>query len=406
MPKNTGILALLVNEGSNSYICIVESLSHQERTPTMKYCKRCSMPDTRPGIWFNDEGVCCACLHYDKRKEIDWDKRMEEFKALCDKYRGMNGPNGYDCAIAVSGGKDSHFQVYMLKEVMGMNPILFSVEDNFPMTEAGKHNLKNISEAFGCTIISIKPDIKAQKTLMRYFFEKYGKPTWYIDRLIYTFPLHMALKFNTPLLVYGENVSYEYGGVDDVETYSAKSQIENGVAVGISEEELAKTGVSLKDLSLVQAPTKEELDRLDPMYLSYFVDWNSFRNYELAKSRGFHDLTHEWDRKHHVENFDQIDSRAYLVHSWLKYPKFGHAAATDYSARMVRYGMITRDEAKQMIKERDGNLDPLSVRDFCEFCGYSESEFWKIIDGFYNRDLFKKNNEGKWVLKEPIWEQD
>ena len=216
----------------------------------------------------------------------------------------------------------------------------------------------------------------------------------------------MALKFNTPLLVYGENVSYEYGGVDDVETYSAKSQIENGVAVGISEEELAKTGVSLKDLSLVQAPTKEELDRLDPMYLSYFVDWNSFRNYELAKSRGFHDLTHEWDRKHHVENFDQIDSRAYLVHSWLKYPKFGHAAATDYSARMVRYGMITRDEAKQMIKERDGNLDPLSVRDFCEFCGYSESEFWKIIDGFYNRDLFKKNNEGKWVLKEPIWEQD
>ena len=51
-----------------------------------------------------------------------------------------------------------------------MNPILFSVEDNFPMTEAGKHNLKNISEEFGCTIVTCKPNIRAQKKLMRAFF--------------------------------------------------------------------------------------------------------------------------------------------------------------------------------------------------------------------------------------------
>ena len=184
----------------------------------MKYCKKCTMPDTRPGITFDAEGVCSACRHYESRSKVDWDARWKEFEALCDKYRGMNGPGGYDCAVAVSGGKDSHFQVYILKEVMKMNPILFSVEDNFPMTEAGKHNLKNISEAFGCTIISCKPNIKAQKTLMRAFFEKYGKPTWYVDRLIYTFPLHMALKFNTPLLCYGENVSFEYGGNADEET--------------------------------------------------------------------------------------------------------------------------------------------------------------------------------------------
>ena len=129
----------------------------------MKYCKKCTMPDTRPGITFDENGVCSACNHYAHRKDVDWDARWKEFEAMCDKYRGCNGPGGYDCAVAVSGGKDSHFQVYMLKEVMRMNPILFSVEDNFPMTEAGKHNLKNISEEFGCTIISCKPNIKAQK---------------------------------------------------------------------------------------------------------------------------------------------------------------------------------------------------------------------------------------------------
>lgn len=371
----------------------------------MKYCTKCTMPNTRPGITFDEQGVCSACRHYEQRKEVNWKQRWSEFEALCNKYRGCNGKGGYDCAVAVSGGKDSHFQVYILKEVMKMNPILFSVEDNFPMTKAGQHNLKNISEEFGCTIISCKPNIKAQKILMRAFFEKYGKPTWYIDRLIYTFPLHMAIKFQTPFLCYGENVSFEYGGNSDEETYSAKGQIENGVAVGFPQEELLSYGVSENDLLLTQAPSKEELDKLDPFYMSYFLQWNSYQNYMLAKSRGFHDLTHEWDRTHHAENFDQVDSRAYLVHSWLKYPKFGHAAATDYTARYIRYGMMTREEALPIIKERDGALDPLCVRDFCEFCGYTEKEFWDIMDRQYNQELFEKDAFGRWVLKDPIWKQ-
>lgn len=371
----------------------------------MKYCRKCVMPDTRPGIKFNEEEICSACQAFERRKLIDWDARWKEFEAICDKYRGMNG-DGYDCAIAVSGGKDSHYQVHLMKNVMHMNPILFSVEDNFPMTEAGKHNLKNISEEFGCNIISVKPDIKAQKKLMRYTFETYGKPTWYIDRLIYTYPLIMALKFNTPLVVYGENVSYEYGGTDAEETYSAKKQINNGVAADISEKELIdNAGITLKDLFLTRAPEPEELDKLDPIYISYFMPWNSIRNYEFARKHGFHDLTHEWDRGHHVENFDQVDSRAYLVHSWMKYPKFGHQFATDYASRYVRYGMVTRDEAIQLVKEHDHALDPLSVRDFCEFCGYSETEFWKIVDTFYNRELFEKDQFGKWVLKHPVWKE-
>lgn len=97
----------------------------------MRYCVNCTMPDTRPGITFNKEGICSACTHYEKRTEIDWNQRWEEFEKICDKYRGINGPGEYDCAIAVSGGKDSHYQVHILKEVMGMNPILFCVEDNF-----------------------------------------------------------------------------------------------------------------------------------------------------------------------------------------------------------------------------------------------------------------------------------
>ena len=383
-----------------------KTASRKKGRKVMRYCKRCVMPDTRPGITFNEEGVCSACQSYERRDRIDWNGRFQELEALCDKYRGRNG-DGYDCAIAVSGGKDSHYQVYLMKEVLRMNPILFSVEDNFPMTEAGKHNIRNISEEFGCPIISMKPDIRAQKKLMRYMFEAYGKPTWYVDRLIYTYPLLMAAQFNTPLLVYGENISYEYGGVGYEETYSAREQINNGVASEVDEQELIeKAGVTAQDLFLTRAPAPEVLEKLDPIYISYFVPWNSVEHAVFARQHGFHDLTHEWKRTQCVEDFDQVDSRAYLVHPWLKYPKFGHSSATDYASRLVRYGLISREKAVQLVREHDSALDPLCVRDFCEFCGYTEAEFWAIVDRFYNKTLFTKNSLGEWILKHPVWEEE
>ena len=64
--------------------------------------------------------------------------------------------------------------------------------------------------------------------------------------------------------------------------------------------------------------------------------------------------------------------------------------------------ILSRDEAVKLVQERDGNLDPKCVEDFCNFLGYRESEFWAIVDKFYNTDLFKKDQFGEWVLKDPV----
>ena len=61
----------------------------------MKYCKKCVMPNTRPGIQFDENGICTPCKREEEKNNIDWDKRFNELKKLCDKYRGSNG-NSYD----------------------------------------------------------------------------------------------------------------------------------------------------------------------------------------------------------------------------------------------------------------------------------------------------------------------
>jgi hypothetical protein len=89
----------------------------------------------------------------------------------------------------------------------------------------------------------------------------------------------------------------------------------------------------------------------------------------------------------------------------MKYPKFGHQAATDYSARYIRYGLLTRNEAIELVRKKDHDLDPKSIDHFCRFTGYTQSEFWKIIDKFYNKEIFIKDAFNRWVLKNPIWRE-
>jgi hypothetical protein len=227
-----------------------------------------------------------------------------------------------------------------------------------------------------------------------------------MDLAIYVFPIRIAINYNIPLVVYGENVSYEYGGVQKEENYSAKEQIYNTVATPLDIEYWEKKGISKKDLNPLVYPTKEEIDKakLEPIYLSYFIPWDGYRNYQIAKKYGFKDITHEWKREGYIEDYDQIDTIGYLVNPWLKYPKFGFARATDVSCYWIRSGRITREEGIKFIKEHDHKLDQKVLQDFLDFTGYNHKEFWDIVEKFWNRDIFEKV-DGVWRLKNPIWEQ-
>jgi len=321
---------------------------------------------------------------------------------LCDKYRGSNG-NYYDCIITASGGKDSHFQVYTFKEKLNMHPLVIMV-DNFSWTETGKQNLSNLRTRFGVDLHMISLNPQTCKKMFRKAFEKLGAPTWYFDLAIFSYPLQMAIKLNIPLIVYGENSAYEWGGSFKEETYSALNQINNDVVKPVPWEEWFDKDLTWKDIQPAIYPTKEEIARakLNPVFLGYFVPWSGIKNREFARTIGFKDLddTGEWHREGMWNQFDQIDTIGYLVHTWMKFLKFGHWMATDYLSRYIREGRITREEAVKIVNEEEYKLDRKMLKDFLDFCGYTEEEFWKIAERFANKDIVEKRN-GVWRLKVP-----
>jgi hypothetical protein len=69
---------------------------HEEISSMIRYCTRCVMPETKPDILFDEEGVCSACRHFSLRGSVDWDVRRAELVELLDRYRSKDGSN-YDC---------------------------------------------------------------------------------------------------------------------------------------------------------------------------------------------------------------------------------------------------------------------------------------------------------------------
>ena len=335
-------------------------------------CKECLMPDTRPGSRFVD-GVCGGCRNYKTRKGVDWAERGRELDEVLGQFRGSKP---YDCIVPVSGGKDSH---RLVKEVVdrGMSPLLVTVNDSFTHTTAGTDNLRNLIAKFNLNHwqYTISHDLFVRAT--RHAFEETGEALKFVEYAIYTVPYMVAQQMGIGLVVFGENSAFEYGSTDD-NTYVANPDLNAMVRKIESEYEFWSEG----------GVKPEEVDSIKPMvadyplvmYMSYFIPWSSVDNYEIAKGLGFKDLTGEWDRLGTIENFEQIDSYAYMVHLWLKYPKFGFQRVADIASRRVREGRLSLDEADHLIAEKDPELDPAALADFCKVCGYTIPEFWGLVE--------------------------
>ena len=368
----------------------------------MQYCKKCVMLSTRPGIIFDEEGICSACRHTEYKKTIDWSSRQKSFAKLCEKNRSNSDEN--DCVVAVSAGKDSFWQVLTLKEKFHMNPLLVSVW-GFDWTKTGLQNFETMQSRFGVEAINLHTNKEINRKMSRAAFEHDGFPAWLYDRLIYTYPIWMAIKLNIPLIFYGENTSLEYGGPLKEETPSAIDQIHNDAVREYDWSLWEKVGVKKSDIPFAKFPSKELIQesQVDPRYMSYYFNWSGYEHMIQAKQYGWKSLhdTMEWDRKGWSEDYTQIDDFAYLVDPWMKWPKYGHRQVTDSCSKLIREGRMTREKAVSLVREYDSILDPISLEHYLQFSGYSERQFWDVVDKFYNKNLFVRR-DGKWILKHPI----
>lgn len=363
----------------------------------LKYCKKCVMPNTKPDLFF-DDGVCDACGSAEKKGSgINWEERKKQFENIIEIYRSKDGKN-YDCIVPVSGGKDSHYQVYVIKKIYGLNPLLVCFEATH-ITELGKKNLENIRK-FGCDMIYFKKNPEVYKKMAIEGFKRVGDNEWPNHLGIFTIPVNIAVKFNIPLLIWGENSQLEYGGPATAteKSYLDRRWLEEfGGLLGNRVEDMAGVdGITKEDLLPYQYPSDEDLKRVGVtgLFLGHFFKWDARKQVEIMKHYSLN-VKEDGPTEGTYTNYENLDESTYGLHDYLKFVKYGFCRATDHACLDIRNGRITREEGMELVRKYDGTYPYFGIKSFIEYSGLNKQEVDSVIDSFTNKQIFKCDEHGK-----------
>lgn len=373
------------------------------------------MPSTRPEQVFNEDGICDACISAQiKHKKIDWNKRRQEFEDILSRYRGDGSQ--YDCIIPVSGGKDSVHQALTMRDEFGMSPLCVN---HVPcdITDVGWKNLIFLRDQ-GFDIVHVAANRKAYRKMVKLGFEKLGDCCWPEHIGIFTAPIRVAVQYKIPLVIWGENSQFEYGGPASKREnhFLDRNWLEQFQMLGYRISDVVNDGINLNDIKTFHYPTDEEVRSVGVtgLFLGYYTKWDSAANAQQALALGWH-CNPDGPVEGAYNNIENLDCKWIGgLHDYMKFLKFGYGRASDQLCIEIRSGRMTRAEAILNLKHSsEGQVPWKYVPDFLEYTGLSEKEFVSTLDRFTNRRIFLRDDQGELIKDSqgnltrrfPIWEQ-
>lgn len=364
----------------------------------LTYCKRCVMPDTKPDLHLDDEGICNACRSYERRTQVDWAARAKELPAVLERYRKRDGSN-WDCIVPVSGGKDSTYQVVRMLQ-LGLNPLCVT-SHTCDLSDLGRRNLENLRQ-LGVDHVEMSPNPLVRAKLNRVGLTQVGDISWPEHVGIFTIPVRAAVQFNVPLIVWGENSQNEYGGpaaAADNNTLNRRWLEEFGGLLGLRVSDLVgMDGLEARHLIPYSYPSDEELARVGVtgLFLGYYLPWDGLSNALIAQSNGF--ISYDKVVEGSMVNYENLDNHQTGIHDYFKFLKFGFGRATDLACLHIRRGRLTRQDGLDAVRRLDGRFPweylGKSLQDILAPLEMSVDEFTRICDTFTNKKIFKRDAKG------------
>jgi len=361
---------------------------------SMKYCKRCLYPDTKPLLIINEDGICDACLNWEKKSSIDWESRRKQLDEIVGKYRKTDG--SYDCVIPVSGGKDSHAQAIYARDELGLNPLLVTFIPR-DLVELGRKNIENL-KSIGFDYIEFTPNPQIYRKLAKIGLTELGDVTWPEHHGIFIIPIKIAAAFKIPLVIWGENPQYEYGGpgLGNKLDYEWLKTYGGFWLDKFSVKEVAlKHKIELRHLNPYVYPTKQELDemQLNSIFLFYFFKYDIYKNLDFVKKHGF--SVDDKPKEGTYTNWENLDEKYTAMHDYFKWIKYGFGRATDHASLDIRYRKISREEGIELVKKHEGKIPLRYFDEFLEDMELDRKSFYDIVDKFANKELFELDENNK-----------
>ncbi len=363
------------------------------------FCKKCIMPNTRPRVVFDSEGVCNACRNAETKPAIDWDARRKEFLELVEAYRGKGH---YDCIVPWSGGKDSSSIAYKLKMEFGLRPLLTTFSPLLPNDLAVQNREAMLQVGFDQ--IMIRPDQRVSRHLARRMFLERGNPKVHWDAGVAAFPLQVAVRYRIPLVVYAEHGPSEYGGRVLSEEHK-KMQLMSEILenqIGDDPSNWIDDAVEERELAPYVLPETDALNEIGikAIYFSYFFRWSMLENYRYIADK----IDFRTDPRGRTDgtftDFDSLDDKIDNLYYYMQFIKFGFGRATRDSCRMIQNGQMTREEALDLARRYDDEFPRQFLEENLDYLKLDERAFTDIVDKHRNPEIWKFEGN-HWKLRHP-----
>ena len=375
----------------------------------MNYCRRCVYPEIAVNLDLDDEGICSSCHSFEEMNKVteqQWEQREKLFVKVLEEGR-KKSKSKYDCIIPVGGGKDSYWQVHLVKKY-GFNPLLVTYHGNNYLPE-GQRNLDRMRQKLGCDHHIFYPNVETLIKLNRACFKMMGDMNWHAHAGINVYPVSMAAKLEIPLVIWGE-IAWDISGMhspDDYVEYNKRMILEHDLRGYTIQDMVGQEGLEEKDLEWIKVPSDEEYEskNLKGIYIGNFFDWDPhehtkylIENYEWESSAQPFERTYR-----RFSNLDDMHENG--IHDYMKWIKFGYGRCSDHVSKDIRTNYMTRKEGIELVKKYDHVKPMRDLTRWLSYVGMTENEFDTIADTFRDPRVWQKNDVGEWT-KDSVWEFD
>ena len=374
--------------------------------PEITWCKRCVYPSSSAvPLSFDKNGICSGCRVHEEKKEIDWDARLAMLLEIVEPYRKSTG---YECIVPVSGGKDSYYQVHFVKEKLGLRPLLVTYNGNNYL-DVGWRNLWRMKEVFNTDHIVVSPSVDLLRRMNRLGFTKTGDMNWHAHCGIFTVPIQVAVRYNIPLMFWGEHGWTELGGMlsrYDFPEFTYRYRVDQNLR-GYDWWDFINDPsepISENEVECFKYPSDEDIQRVGVrgLHVGSFDPWDANHHTKLVTDKyGWEAATEPFERTYRrMSNLD--DRYENGAHDYLKYVKFGYGRGTDHASKDIRSGRMTRDEGVEIVRKYD-SVKSSDINYWLEYVNQTEEWFDEIADSFRSPKVWQKDSSGVW-RKKNIWE--
>ena len=317
-------------------------------TRPYQICSHCIMDTSDFNIIFDDRGWCDYCNNFESAIQPNWhtDQKGEyALKLLADKIRREGKGRDFDCIIGLSGGLDSSYVAYVVKEKMGLRPLLFHVDAGWN-TDQAVGNIEKLVDGLDLDLYTEVINWEEMKDLQSAFLRsQIPDQDLPQDAAFFSSLYKFARKYKIKTIITGSNFSTEccrepeewggYLGIDkllfkDIHSRFGKRPLETFPLVDILVSKIfyqriigMKVAMPLNMVPFIKKDAEDELGRR--------FGWQPFQH------------------KHHESRFTRFYEDYWLPR------KFGFHKRRAHFSSLIMTGQMTRDAALERIAQPEMN---------------------------------------------------